>query len=297
MNSSTKYWESNCQDVLLGNRKKVNEYLLSLKLANMAVSTITKYRSILEEFLVKCSIPVEILTSNDVLSWLTDFSKGKSEGTVNFYLSVLSTFFTFCLEEEYMEKTVMKKRWRPKIPHSLPKYLDEYEYTRVIVILEQIGIRDRALLLFLFSTGCRVSEVTNLNIQDVDFEKRTANVIGKGNKRRRSYFSEECALVLSSYLETRSYNPEEPLFENIFGNRLLGSGIRKVLKKVGVKAGLKQSLHPHCCRHTFATNMLARGADLQFIADILGHSNLNTTRIYAQIPTEDMLLKYQNIMG
>lgn len=271
--------------------------MLSLKLANKAVSTITKYKSILEEFLIKCSIPVEKLTSDDVLAWLTDFSIGKSEGTVNFYLSVLTTFFSFCLDEDYMEKTVTKKRWRPKIPLSMPKYLDEHEYSRVIVYLEQVRLRDRALILFLFTTGCRVSEVANLNIQDVDFEKRTANVVGKGNKRRRSYFSEECALVLDSYLQTRNYKPEDPLFMNKFGKRLQPIGIREVLKKVGKKVGLKQSLHPHCCRHTFATNMLARGADLQFIADVLGHSNLNTTRIYAKIPTEDMRLKYQNIMG
>ena len=297
MNDSEKYCESTCQDILHENRGKVNEYLNSLKLENKAETTITMYKFILEGFFMKCSVPVEDLTSDDVLSWLTDFSIGKSEGTINFYLSVLSTFFAFCLHEEYMNTMVTKKRWRPKIPYALPKFLDEYEYSRVIVYLEQVGIRDRALILFLFTTGCRVSEVSNLAIQDVDFEKRTANVIGKGNKSRRSYFSEECALALTRYLETRSCDPEEPLFKNKSGKRLLASGIREVVKKVGQKAGLKQSLHPHCCRHTFATNMLARGADLQFIADVLGHSNLNTTRIYAQIPTEDMLLKYQNIMG
>ncbi|WP_312475215.1 tyrosine-type recombinase/integrase [Neobacillus sp.] len=186
---------------------------------------------------------------------------------------------------------------RPKIPKALPKYLDEYEYARVKRTAEQLPIRDRALILFLFSSGCRVSEVSNLNIQDVDIDKRIGEVKGKGKKIRHVHFSEECALVLKDYLQTRSGDPTESLFMNKFCQRLLACGIQQVIKKVGKKTGLKQSFHPHCCRHTFATNMLARGADLQFIADEMGHSDLNTTRVYARIPTEDMILKYQNIMG
>lgn len=232
-----------------------------------------------------------------MLIWLTTFSVGKKPRTVDLYLSAVSSFFSFCLEEEYMEITVVKKRWRPKIPHSLPKYLDEFEYARVKVSAEQLSIRNRALLLFLFSTGCRVSEVASLHVQDIDFNKRKADVTGKGRKIRQIYFSEECGLVLQDYLEKRSAEPSDPLFMNKFGEGLQVQGIRKVLKKVGGEAGLVQSLHPHMCRHTFATNMLARGADLQFIADVLGHADLNTTRIYAQIPTEEMLLTYQNIMG
>lgn len=82
-----------------------------------------------------------------------------------------------------------------------------------------------------------------------------------------------------------------------YGLPLQQSGIYKITTKLGRLAGLKQTLHPHCCRHTFATNMLAKGAELEFIADELGHTNLNTTRVYAQIPTEEMLLAYQNRMG
>jgi integrase/recombinase XerD len=81
------------------------------------------------------------------------------------------------------------------------------------------------------------------------------------------------------------------------GMSLSPNGIYEITKKLGKKAGLKQSLHPHVFRHTFATNMLARGAEIEFIAEEMGHSNLNTTRIYARIPTEDMMLVYQNIMG
>ncbi len=251
----------------------------------------------MERFLRECTIPLEDLTSKDIRQWLDEFSIGKKPKTVDLVLATLSSFFTFCLDEEYMENTLMKKRWRPKITSSLPKYLDEYEYAKVKRTAEQSPIRDRALISFLFSSGCRVSEVSNLNIQDVNLEKRTAEVVGKGKKIRYVHFSEESALLLKEYLRTRSNKTEEPLFLNKFGQRLLIGGIQQVLKKIGNKAGLKQTFHPHCCRHTFATTMLARGADIQFIADEMGHSDLNTTRVYARIPTEDMKLKYQNIMG
>jgi integrase/recombinase XerD len=271
----------------------LNEYLLSLKTENKAEATVDKYRRVLEQFLQESKIPLEEQTPESVRNWLNGFSTEKKPTTVDLTLSVLSSFFQFCHEEEYIETVVMKKRWRPKIPKSLQKFLDEFEYARVKQFAEQLPIRDRALILFLFSTGCRVTEASNLNIEDIDLATRTVNVLGKGKKIRSIFFSQECSLALGKYLEIRSMNPTEPLFENKFGNRLQDGGIRKILQKVGWKSGLKQSFHPHCCRHTFATNFRARGAKLQQI----GHENLNTTRIYAQIPTEEMMLKYQNMMG
>ncbi|WOV88042.1 tyrosine-type recombinase/integrase [Sporosarcina oncorhynchi] len=292
-----KYWISNNQSISQNRRTLLNEYLLSLKLENKAEATITKYRSILEQFFSECTIPLDELTSSDVLTWLNMFSEDKKPRTIDLVLSTLSSFFSFCLAEEYMDTRVTKQRWRPKIPESLPKYLNEQEYARVKRAAERLSVRNRALILFLFSSGCRVSELSNLNIQDVDLKKRTAEVKGKGGKIRHVHFSEECAIVLQDYLGTRDIDPTAPLLMNKFGNRLLGGGIRNVTNKLGVEAGLKQSLHPHSLRHTFATNMLARGADIQFISEEMGHSDLNTTRIYARIPTEDMILQYQNIMG
>lgn len=297
MEASDKYWQSTRNDISISNKQILNDYLLSLKLENKAVATIIKYRRLLEQFLRECPTPLENLKPEDIRKWLDVFSIGKKPKTIDLVLATLSSFFNFCLEEEYMECSVMKKRWRIQIPKSLPKYLDEYEYARVKRISEQLPVRDRAIILFLFSSGCRVSEMSKLNIEDVNLEKRTAEVIGKGKKIRHIHFSEECALVLEDYLRTRSGNSNEPLFMNKFSQRLLVGGIQQVLKKAGIKAELNQSFHPHCCRHTFATRMLARGADLQFIADEMGHSDLNTTRVYARIPTEDMILKYQNIMG
>lgn len=297
MNYSKKYWISTHESIPIQTRTILNEYLLSLKLANKAEATITKYRSILERFFSECLVSLDSLTSEDVLEWVNEFSAGKKEKTVILIHSTLSSFFKFCLAEDYLDNMVMKMRWRPQVPQSLPKYLTEQEYARVKMAAELLPIRDRALVLFLFSSGCRRSEVVQLSIQDVDLKRRTVEVTGKGKKIRKVHFSEECALILKDYLGTRSGDGTEPLFMNKFGQRLQQNGIYSITTKLGKLSGLEQSLHPHCCRHTFATNMLARGAELEFIADELGHTNLNTTRVYARIPTEDMMLAYQNIMG
>ncbi|PYF07567.1 tyrosine-type recombinase/integrase [Ureibacillus chungkukjangi] len=297
MNLSNNYWISNNAAIPLENRKILNEFLLSYKLANKAEATITKYKSILERFLSECTVPIEELTSDDVLKWFNEYSIDKKEKTLDLVLSSLSSFFKFCIAEEYLGQMVIKKRWRPKIPHSLPKYLTEQEYARVKIAAEKLSIRDRALVLFLFSSGCRRSEVVQLTIKDVNIDRRTAEVKGKGKKIRHVHFSEECALILKDYLSTRLLKSTDPLFLNKHGKPLQQNGIYLVISKLGKLAKLNQSLHPHSCRHTFATNMLSKGAGLPFIADELGHSNLNTTRIYARIPTEDVILAYQNIMG
>lgn len=297
MNSSKKYWISNNQSIPNQTREILNEYLLSLKLANKAEATISKYRSILERFFSECTVPLDAITSEDVLKWFQQFSVGKKERTLDLMLSTLSSFFKFCLAEDYVDIMVIKNRWRPKIPQALPKYLNEHEFARVKMAAEQLPLRDRALVLFLFSSGCRRFEVSQLEIQDIDLDKRTVAVKGKGKRIRNIHFSEECALILKDYLQTRSGNPTEPLFMNKFGKALEQNGIYKITTKLGRMAGLNKPLTPHCCRHTFATNMLARGADLEFIADEMGHADLNTTRVYARIPTEDMILAYQNIMG
>jgi integrase/recombinase XerD len=296
MSNPQKYWESTNETILTQTRMILNEYLSSLKLENKSEATIKTYRWILERFFSNCLTPILELTSDDVLKRLNDLSKGKKPKTIELFLTTLSSFFNFCREEDYLENMIIKKRWRPKLPLSLPRYLNEQEFAQVKLVTESSSLQVRAIILFLFSSGCRRSELSNLNIQDVDIKKRTAIVKGKGKKMRLVHFSEECALVLTNYLQTRTYDKTDPLFINRREQRLQPFEIYNITLEIGKKAGLKQPLHPHCCRHTFATNMLARGANLEFIAAELGHTNLNTTRIYARIPTEDMMLAYQNKM-
>lgn len=240
MTKSYKHWKSTNETISPQSRTILNKYLSSLNIESKAEATITKYLWILERFLSECSIPLKHLTSDDVLRWFNKYSIGKKPKTMDLVHSCLSSFFNFCIDEEYLENMVMKKRWRPKIPHSLPRYLDPQEYARIKLTAEGLSVRNRALILFMFSSGCRRSEVSRFNINDLDFKRRTAEVIGKGGKIRQVHFSEECALVLNDYLSTRNYSDSDPLFLNRKGNRLLPKGIYEIIKKLGKKAGLHQ---------------------------------------------------------
>lgn len=273
-----------------------NDYLESLKLANKSPATVDKYRWVIEMFLTYAPKPLDELESDDVLKWLNTDHKDKKEKTINLFISVLSGFFKYCLEEDYIKKVLVKHRWRPKIPSSIPKHLDSYEQARVKITAESMSVRNRAIVEFLLSSGCRRSEVASLNLEDIDLDNRTATVVGKGKKIREVHFSDECALLLKDYL--REHKGENPaLFINCLGNRLTGEGIYKITTKLGVKAGLPYNFNPHRCRHTFGRNMIAKGADIQFIGDELGHSDLNTTRVYTRIPSQDIIDEYNKKMG
>lgn len=290
-----EYWIIKSTEVESDALVIANEYLKSLKLRNRSTATIDKYRWVIEMFLTYDPKQLNKLEPDDVLNWLRNNHSDKKERTINLFISVLSGFFRFCLEEEYIDKVLIKTRWRPRIPESLPKFLDSHELAKVKLALEKMSIRDRALVEFLLTSGCRLSEVASLNIKDIDLYNRTAMVMGKGKKIREVHFSIECSILLRNYLREHK-RENQALFINKAGNRLTGAGIYKMTIKLGEKAGLLTNLNPHKFRHSFASSMLAKRAELQFIADELGHVDLNTTRIYAKLLSQDIIDEYNKKM-
>jgi site-specific recombinase XerD len=124
-------------------------------------------------------------------------------------------------------------------------------------------------------------------------------VLGKGKKIRSIHFSDKCAVLLKRYLSTRHIlNPSSPLFVSRSTEKRLGiNGFHIMLNRIGKKAGLVSKMHAHRCRHTFATNLLSKGAELSFISDELGHASLSTTQIYARIPNQQIISQYRKFMG
>lgn len=163
---------------------------------------------------------------------------------------------------------------------------------------ERSSLRNQTLVEFMLTSGCRVGEVHRLNLEDVDLENRTARVVGKGKKIRNVHFSEKCAVLLERYLEARQEKASFPLFTvKGTGSRLSIPAIRKIMYELGEKAGLSTKLHPHRLRHTFATELLAKGAELSFISDELGHADLGTTQTYARLPNQVIISQYRKYMG
>ncbi|MDK7668682.1 tyrosine-type recombinase/integrase [Cytobacillus oceanisediminis] len=293
-----RYWE--LKKVLLNeeNQQVVNDFLLSLKLSNRSEMTIIGYRKVLEFFFSEVEEKYALLPPERILEWFQSSKSHLKESTYKQYLTVLSSFYNFCVQESLMESSPIKKRWFPRVSQPVPKFLEKGEIAKVRKESERTDIRDQALVEFLITSGCRLGEVNRLNVGDVDFENRTARVVGKGKKIRQVHFSDKCAILLERYLDQRKSMEGSPLFMTKWSNSRLSKGrIHTIIKSFGEKAGLPSNLYPHRLRHTFATELLSKGAELSFISGELGHADVATTQIYARLHNQMIISQYRKFMG
>jgi integrase/recombinase XerC len=176
----------------------------------------------------------------------------------------------------------------PKLDKHLPHFLTEKETVQLIEspALNKIsGKRDRAILETLYSTGIRVSELVGLDIDSVDFISNIVKVKGKGKKERLVPIGDKAVDVTRDYLDDRKSNVRA-LFLNKNGKRLTDRGVRNIINKHILSTSLRMHVSPHVFRHSFATHLLNRGADLRSVQELLGHVNLSTTQIYTHVTTE-----------
>lgn len=290
------YWVLKDDVINEKNLEYINEHLLNQKIAYRSQSRITAQRQVLKKFFLENNKPVDKITKADVLTWIKNVSSGIQPSTLSAYISCLNIFFSYCLDEGYITQIPIKKRWKPKVPMPLPKALDQYDYSRVKLALEELPIRDRAIVMFFLSSGCREAEVAGLNIDDIDLKNRVAVVLGKGQKTRIVHFSVTAAFFIEKYLETRT-KWEPALFLSNKGYRISKSRIRRIISNLGKKAVPNKNLSPHVFRHTFATALRYKGAELGFIAEELGHQQYSTTLRYAKLPSELVIKEYKRIMG
>lgn len=294
-----RYWVIQvpfCNDA---NQAAVSEFLLSLKVANNSKHTINNYRYFLQTFFKDRKELFSNLTSGHIQEWLNQYGKEWKEKTLMHHLNALKSFYAFSVEEGHLEKSPIKSRWFPRLPKPVPKYLDKEEVAKLRQQGEKELLRNRVLVEFLLTSGCRIGEVHQLNRADVDVENRTAIVLGKGKKIRHIHFSEKSALLLEKYLESRKDDNPALFVTNGKGKkkRLSIRWMGTIVNRMGKGTGISGSLHPHRLRHTFATELLAKGAELSFIGDELGHADLKTTQVYANLPKSKIISMYRKYMG
>lgn len=277
------------------NHEIINDFLLSLKLANRSKNTLNLYRGFLERFFGDIEESYSSLSSERIQSKLIGDGEKIKDSSLSFRISVLSSFYTFCVEEELIERSPIKKRWFPRLPQPVPKYLDKEDIAKIRIVIEKKSLRNQALLEFLLTSGCRVAEVAALNIEDIDLDNRIARVVGKGKKIRQVHFTEKCLVLLERYIDSHPKN-SPALFVSTVGKRITIRAIQLIIQEIGEEAGLSTRLHTHRFRHTFATSLLAKGADISFISDELGHSDIGTTQIYARLPKEEIVVQYRKFM-
>ena len=226
---------------------------------------------------------------NDVKAYLYNFQKARnvSNRTLDSVRSVLSSFFSWASAEGYLEKNIMISVKPIKYRRKQRGSLDDYELEKLRSACETV--RDEALVEFLYSTGCRVSELVNVNKEDVNIKDGEVTLIGKGDKERKSYLTAHASLALQEYLKSRDDDNNALFVSKVKPhNRLKKGAIEKIIGELGVKAGIEKKVYPHLIRHTTATMGLQHGMDVTEIQKMLGHANIETTMIYAEVNQNDV---------
>ena len=269
------------------NNLVVADYLSFLKKnLNFSDNTIISYQSDLDDFfsfLEKNKKNYKNINKDDVTSYLKYLDEKKlSNQTVSRKISCLRNFYNYLEKEKMVNENIFKNIRNPKIRRKLPNYLS---YEELRIIFDSIDDLEKRLIIEIFyATGCRVSELINIKIQDIDFTKNTIRIYGKGSKERIVYFGEYAREYLDKYL--RKQEKSKYLFTTKKKEKYTVNEVERIIKDIVKNLSIKTHVTPHTLRHTFATHLLNNGADIKSVQELLGHSSLNTTGIYTHLTNE-----------
>ncbi len=271
-------------------KKHLNKFVEFMK-AEQGVSphTLRAYTRDLEEFISFTDKKSGDIDNLDIRSFVAFLHHKKlRKSSISRKLAAVRSFFRYLYMEGYVKKNPAKLVSSPKIPKSLPHFLSVDE---VFCLLDAPAgdsfreTRDRAILELLYSSGLRVSELTSLDISDLDIKESLIRVKGKGRKERIIPVGSKAMAAMRNYLPERISlkKKSSALFLNNRGGRLTERSVRRILLQCSRMVNLKGDLSPHTLRHTFATHLLHGGADLRSIQELLGHSSLSTTQKYTHV--------------
>lgn len=217
------------------------------------------------------------------------------------YLTVFNSFYKYLVFMDKIKSNPCDGIKAPKLEKKLPTYLTNEEIAKLfnIRLTKPVDYRNKAILEVMYATGARISEVINLELNQIDFEECIIRVVGKGKKERIIPLDDVAIEVLDNYInnyrpfliknETCNY-----VFLNKNGEKISRQMIFKILKNLANKAGINKEISPHTLRHSFASNLLNNGADLRVIQELLGHENLETTEIYSHLQNKKIKDDYNN---
>jgi len=278
-------------------------YLISYR--NLSKFTVRNYKNDLKSFKDFINLDNNILLKNIDKSLIRKYvhylnTKDYKRSSINRKLSVLRNLFNYVSTNSDFDEITVPMIAKSKIQKKLPSIISIEQTDRLISSIDVTnlsGVRDRALIETLYTTGMRVSEISSLNIDDI-IDKNKIKLMGKGAKPRVVFMSDTARTWIDQYIKLCSQKfknlQNNALFLNRFGTRLSVRSIQNLVKKYGYKSGIGVSLHPHLLRHTFATHMLSNGADLRTVQALLGHSKVSTTQIYTHVANSDMKKSYFN---
>ena len=268
-------WNSDC------NISKLNKFISTKRLEGLSENSLEQYSRAIKNLFKEIQKPLDMINTDDIRYYLSKYNEERkvSNVTLNNMRRYFSTFFQWCSDEDIIEKNPMRRIKTIKQFKAIKEPFSDIEMEK---IRQASGnLRNKALIEFLYSTGCRVSEVVGLNIKNVDFIHNSVIVNGKGNKQREVYISDKAMYWLNKYINSRKDN-DSALFMGKGSKRLQKAGIEAALRKIGQVASVEK-VHPHRFRRTLATNLINKGMPVQEVQQILGHSKIDTTMIYCTV--------------
>lgn len=254
-----------------------------------------------EEYLQGRSLSLESATREAIRGWQSVLSVDQKATSRARKLASVKAFYKHMVRGQRLEKSPAKKVRSPKLPKALPKVMpvDEvFAVLRAPTARTVLGLRDRAIFELLYAAGLRAAELCGLSPEDVDLRGRVVRVLGKGRKERLVPFNEHAAEAIAAYAERRGELLAKPsadpsaLFLNHRGGRLTTRSVARHLDRYVLQCALVRRVSPHALRHSFATHLLAGGADVRSIQELLGHASLSTTQRYTHVAFEQLQQVY-----
>jgi integrase/recombinase XerC len=285
----------------------IEAFLEALRIRAVSEHTLLSYESDLRDFqsfLESRKIAFNSIEDVSVRQFVTHLYERKlQKSSIARKLACLRTFFKFLVRDGRLKSNPAELISAPRLPKKLPSYLTEGEAATVVEMPQGDSfkaLRDRATLELLYASGLRVRELVGLNDQNVDMPQQLLRVFGKGKKQRIVPFGKLAARALACYIAERDRlglaQPDDdgriPVFVSVRGHRLDARDVQRLVEKVRMRLPSGRRLTAHTLRHTFATHLLERGADLRAIQELLGHSSLATTEKYTHVTLEHLRAEY-----
>lgn len=263
----------------------LDAFIASMKVQGRSEKTIDRYVYVIGRFMAFAGVPTRAVNVYHIRKWITaEKGRGIQESTQEGERQVLSSYFGWLFREGLIEKNPMGNVGTIKVPKKQKKTFSPVEIRKLNDACS--CVRNRAMIAFMASTGCRVSEMTGLNRDALDMANQECVVHGKGDKERTVYFDSVTAMLLDEYLKTRK-DDNPALFIGKFKERITANGVRDMLTRTAERAGVENA-HPHKFRRTRATEWARKGMQIQTISHLLGHTKLETTMQYVIQQNEDV---------
>lgn len=279
------------------NKKLLRLFETAKNVEGCSQKSMNYYLYILSSFFKQVKIPVKNITTDDIRNYLDSYASNSNTSKVSMdnIRRVLSSFFSWLEEEDYIRKNPVKRIHKIK---SLKTIKQAYTDENIENLKDSCtSLRDKVIIELLSSTGMRVGELTSLNKESIDFENKECVVLGKGGKQRKVYFDSKTKIHLQNYLTSRIDN-NEALFVSLFApfNRLQISGVEIMLRKLGSKTNIC-NVHPHRFRRTLATKAIDKGMPVEQVQILLGHTKIDTTMHYAIVDQTNVKNSYRRFIG